>query len=566
MKKQVRLVGRFWVAFLSTVLLASADEGLGLGWDGSLAEAVAFVHRMERSGPTASARVVLLDEPVKGRVKSAVAVYRTGEEFLLYAGPLEPFVIPGLTAADFSDDGKIRNAVAALVLKLQSDWKPEQQNADAGIALAVSRLAEDDLLADLPMDRAVLSASKARPDGTRENVKVSQLIFYWNGYHVAYRPGASCSILKVPVDKHLGFTHACVRHGDLIDAVLYAAELEKQKPGALRQVAFAGWRANRAFCGGAAAISVEEGKTWVFNTFLGRLEFASLSTDEAGDSLIGPAQVWIVLCRAWQQQANDESPDNNLVGPDTLGEKLKAFPPQGLPGDTDLLQLKRAQLLLGRAGVKATLSAREKRLRFVYRDCEYLYEPDTGGGVFPGENGRRTPEPHQRFLVDAFGLGSYQRFKAGRDVLRIEVAGSLLEGIDLPPDFELGRAILREGAHQGDNTAKLILSRHLADYSRTKEEENEATALMRDAALAGFPEAVFNYGARLASGRGAPEDLVEGLAWMLAAPRLAGADIGIAQVKKQLADSPDKIELAMKRSVVIQAELEKATKAATSTP
>ncbi|WP_404423830.1 tetratricopeptide repeat protein [Nibricoccus sp. IMCC34717] len=543
-----------------------ADIGLGLGWEGGLAEAVAFVHRMEKSDPTASARVVLLEEPVKGRVKSAVAVYRVGDECRLYAGPLEALAIPGLSAADFPDDGKVRAAVAGLVPKLQSGWKPEQPNADAGIALAASRLAEDASLADLPMDRAVLSATKARPDGTREKVEVPQLIFYWNGYHVAYRPGSSCSLLKVPVDETLGFTHACVRHGDLIDALLYAAALEKQKPGALRQVAFAGWRANRVSCGGAAAISVEDGKTWVFNTFLGRLEFASLPVGEAGDPLMGPAQVWIVLCRAWQRQANDESPDNDFVGPDTLREKLKAFPPQGLPGDTDHLQLKRAQVLLTRAGVKATLAVREKRLRFTYRDIEYVFEPDTGGAVFPGEMGRRTPEARQRFLADASVLGTYRRFKEGRDALRLEVGESLLEGISLPADFELGRAILREAALQGDNTAKFILSRHLADYSRTKEEENEATALMRDAAMAGFPEAVFNYGARLASGRGASDDLVEGLAWMLAAPRLPGADIGIAQVKKELADSPDKIELAMKRSLVIQAELEKATKGASAAP
>ncbi|GAB5562728.1 MAG: hypothetical protein SynsKO_43750 [Synoicihabitans sp.] len=75
------------------------------------------------------------------------------------------------------------------------------------------------------------------------------------------------------------------------------------------------------------------------------------------------------------------------------------------------------------------------------------------------------------------------------------------------------------------------------------------------AAYAGSPEATYNIGAMLVSGRGVKRDYEEGLAWLLLAAE-RGTDPGsIEQVKKRLSRFPDRITRAEKRFVALKKEI-----------
>lgn len=75
------------------------------------------------------------------------------------------------------------------------------------------------------------------------------------------------------------------------------------------------------------------------------------------------------------------------------------------------------------------------------------------------------------------------------------------------------------------------------------------------AAYLGSPEATYNVGAMLVSGRGIRRDYVEGLAWLMLATERGTDPSAVDQVKTRLRRYPDRIERAEKRLVGIKAKI-----------
>ncbi|MDX2186127.1 MAG: hypothetical protein SFV32_04270 [Opitutaceae bacterium] len=497
-------------------------------------------------------RVVTIEEMAKGRIKNAVAVLEHEGVIKVYGGPLGLRVLPSVSLSDFDDDSKIRAAVVPLLPDLQSQWISAEKTPEARIAGAMDRIYRSPSLSGFPIDRTVLAGTRAKADGTREKVEIAHLALYWNGYHCAYRPGGGVTLLKLPTNGALSFAHACVKNGDLVEAVLYAAALERVRPGSVRQVAFAGWRGRCVSAGGAAVFSVEGEKTRIFNSFLGDSQLASLPASEAADPVLAPGQVWVLLCREWSKVGGGDEPDHGVALPGTIAERLSATHPIGLPGDTDLLQVKRAAALLWEAGVESRISVSGQKAIFRFGEAEYAYDPELGGALF-SEN--YVPISTKPFLTSVDRLLDYSRFLKGESRIFFDLGEYFVTGSGVAPDFILGRQLLRDAVSAGESSAALALARHLADRALTAEEQVECTRMYEIAARAGFPEAIYNYGARMATGEGMPSDPAEGLAWMLAAPSLPGSDLGIRQVKTLLKDAPEKIDQAMARSAELRVML-----------
>lgn len=75
------------------------------------------------------------------------------------------------------------------------------------------------------------------------------------------------------------------------------------------------------------------------------------------------------------------------------------------------------------------------------------------------------------------------------------------------------------------------------------------------AAYLGSPEATYNVGAMLVSGRGVRRDYVEGLAWLMLATERGTDPSAVDQVKTRLRRYPDRIARAEKRLVGIKAKI-----------
>jgi len=80
------------------------------------------------------------------------------------------------------------------------------------------------------------------------------------------------------------------------------------------------------------------------------------------------------------------------------------------------------------------------------------------------------------------------------------------------------------------------------------ENQSEALRYYERAAMLGSPEATYNVGAMLVSGRGARRNYTEGLAWLLLAADLGSdPDDGVGKVRERLQRYPKTIEAAEKR-------------------
>jgi len=75
------------------------------------------------------------------------------------------------------------------------------------------------------------------------------------------------------------------------------------------------------------------------------------------------------------------------------------------------------------------------------------------------------------------------------------------------------------------------------------------------AAYLGSPEATYNVGAMLVSGRGVRRDYVEGLAWLMLATERGTDPSAVDQVKTRLSRYPDRIERAEERLAGIKAKI-----------
>lgn len=137
----------------------------------------------------------------------------------------------------------------------------------------------------------------------------------------------------------------------------------------------------------------------------------------------------------------------------------------------------------------------------------------------------------------------------------MQVAQQLLD--KTPPDHVGARPWLVKAASGGVANAFFRLGKMHHDGLGVPTDRTKAFEHYLEAAKRGVPEAQYNVGAQLASGRGVRRNFVEGLAWLIVATKSGAAADGEKLLRERLKSRPADIAAGEKRAAAIQEALAK---------
>ncbi len=354
---------------------------------GSLIESIAFSAAYLRGAPGEDCIVLISPE---GTRIGGVAVYTKADRLFLRSAAYGVLPLPGLTAADINRTEKIHAAMAAAMRTVpRLAYSTEVDSDEAQLAKAA--LAVD-------FFPSAISEVALRPTGTAPSIperKTRVLVIDWNGKHYLWSPTTGVIDVPVPLDPLTKTAFLCVQQPELPESVLFAAEFARLHPEERAETLLDPALCSHPltwFARGAAVAAYTEGDAVRLHTPFGNIALPGATRADF-------SRLPILTAKAFERYHDYLNTHGSASGEQ----------PEGLPGDTDDLQVKRAHFRLQVANARpGRINGNRSVLIIRCGNLQCVYAPGHGAaysGWLP---------PYQALLVDGIVFaGSYLKSHPG---------------------------------------------------------------------------------------------------------------------------------------------------------
>ena len=196
------------------------------------------------------------------------------------------------------------------------------------------------------------------------------LVFDWNNAHYTWQPATGAVRMDPPKDPITGRPLLCVKHGDLVEALVFVHDYQKLHPEEKAGLLFAPSNAGQGLdtVGLAAAAYAVQGVVHVRGYYFGDLVLDRKPHSFQLADLAALSQTYKTLLigtigRFYEKTHSfEQAPESYWAN---VYNSLPSVFPQSLPGDTDEMQQNRIYQRAAEAGIPCEIAVNEARGRLV---------------------------------------------------------------------------------------------------------------------------------------------------------------------------------------------------------
>ncbi|HSY18985.1 MAG TPA: hypothetical protein VK815_11650 [Candidatus Acidoferrales bacterium] len=353
------------------------DKFLGLE-NGSLVESIYFWHVWMKLHPDEVA-IVLITSPAAGKdgqcpPVTAVTVYSTNGIVLAHTIDHGKVPLKTLQPDDLRKyPGHCLDEYFKTVAKLPLKPVPLVGTPDEQMQRAFAAFHDPKKMPDFPVARASSPGSLDQ-----------SLVFDWNDTHYTWRPSTGALREDPPKDPITGRPLLCVKHGDLVESLIFVHDYQKLHPEEKAGLLFAPNDAGQGLdtIGLAAAAYTVKGVVHVRGYYFGDLVLDKRPHSFQPDDLATLSKMYNNLLVRTIGEYYEETHSNEPVPDsywDNLYNTLPSVFPQSLPGDTDEMQENRIAQRADEAGIPCEITLNKTRGRLVvlhWQSQRFSYSSD----------------------------------------------------------------------------------------------------------------------------------------------------------------------------------------------
>jgi hypothetical protein len=389
--------------------------------NGSLIESIYFRNVWIGSHPDEDAIVLVTSADGKdGKYPpvTAVTVYSNNGNVWAHSTDYGPVPLGALKPDDLKGNAAhCLDVYLKTVAKLPLKPKPVVGTSDEQVQRAFDAVHDPELMPYFPVAIADVPGTVKNPDGTLQGTTFKCLVFDWNDAHYLWRPSMGAHREDPPIEPLTGRPLLCVKHSDLVEALIFVHDYQKAHPEEKAVLLYAPYTidANPSTSDWAAAAYTVKGVVYIRSCFAtdfpadGRTHPcapADLDKPQALATLFQQYKEFIILSvfdKIYQKSHPGEAPPENSAS--AYYDTLPSVFPQSLPWDTAEMQENRVFQRAVEAGIPCDINPGKiwgRRVHLHWRLQRFSYTSSSKDTGKPESyfNGVSNPNEMNR-LIDA---------------------------------------------------------------------------------------------------------------------------------------------------------------------